>query len=33
MVVGAIRPPWFLEGECGIPRMKEQKKNREGLGK
>ena len=33
MVMGAIRPRWFLAGECGVPRMKEQEKTKEGLGK
>ena len=35
MATGAIKPPWFLAEECGVPRMKEQKKKntKEGLGK
>ena len=36
MAMGAIKPPWFLAEECGVPRMKEQKKKKktkEGLGK
>ena len=31
MVMGAIRLPWFLAGECGVPRVKEQKKTRRAL--